>query len=680
MGLISLATILFFLGLTLYGINKEWLTITSTVMFKSSFPSAFPEETWKSVPIMLSFLGTLISLVYFYLEKRFNELVIGQSLTILGVCTIFVNTPYALTLLLPLALLPLKLLRQSYSINKEFENEEEIIVLNLEGDKFFSALLSAITLISLFNYGYYIAMDAPISYINDKDLSSLMNVIDWMKANLTEPGLVATPTYLAPLFEGFLGSRVLSWRSPQDPLLTNAINDTCFRLLTPYLLVDELEPLSTSKAPLISAFDGNQYIPLLCVDDSYVRLRETSDGITFFESPYGATFSNYNITENEDFLELEMEFVTSNVRILKTIRASKNEPLMTITYTATNRTDVHIEDFTLPFWVVWGKGIANSAKSGTKVFLVLGHPQGQYSLELDFKDASSEPLIARSETGQEFVRGFFVSEENEVYAEVEIKATFSSPNQIRPSFFSVFDLQKTQDVSYVLVTNSSPIISGTLEREYEIFRIDDSFVEFAFTYDNWDYKEAPAYGKVTEETVSNENNTRNVTYETTGLIIRKDLAFTTNNLTLIYYVEAANSSDPKFQGLLNATLEIWLPWERSAKSWNYNGTEASVSLDISTLNLNVYGDLANFSVGPHPEYGQWRIFLAFNLFNSGTTIYNATIGLSLTCNGKDMTMTYVPTTRPLMNGSDSIRFNIELKPFEELCSRGRYVLLEVSVD
>jgi hypothetical protein len=678
--LISLATVLFFIALTLYGINREWLTIASMAMFKHLPLTAFSEESWKGVPLALSFLGAITGLVYLYVKRRFDEFIVGLSLTALGVCSVLVGTNYAIPLFLPLALLPLELLKQSYTIDRETENGDKVTVINIQGEKFFSALLSIITIISLLNYGYYIASGSPTPYLSDQDLYDLMNVADWITTNLTGPGLVATPSHLAPLFEGFLGPRVLSWRDRQNPLIADAVNETCFRIITPHLLVDESEPLSTSRAPLISAYDGNQYVSLLYIDDSYTRLRMVDGGEEFFESPYEATFVDHSISENEDFLELRMEFLTSNLRFSKIIRTSKSEPLMTVIYTARNRTNISIDNFVLQLWVAWGKGIAESAKSGSKIFLVLGHPEGHYSLELDFKNVSEGPTIARSETGQEFIKGTFESEGETVKGEVEIKVTSSSPNQVNPTAFSIFDLPKSRGVSYILVTNSSPILSGVSEKEYEIFYVDDSFAKFSFAYDNWNYTEAPAYGKVTDETFMDGNATRSVTYETVGLTIRKDLTLGKNNLTLVYHVEAANSSDSQFQGLLSATLEIWIPWERNTESWSSNGTGTSVSLDVANLHLRIQGDLSNFIVGPHPEYRQQRILLTFSLTNPSETTYNSTIGVTIFCDSKDLTMRYFSTTRPNMEGSDAAKLYVKSRPFEEIYSHGKYVLLEVLTD
>jgi hypothetical protein len=674
--LLALATALFFIALTLYGMNSEWLTIASMTIFKHPPLSAFSEESWRAVPLALSLLGAIAGLVYLYVEKKLDEFFIGLFLSCLGLCMVFVSTPFAIPLFLPLALFPISFLRQSYSVDRVSEEGEEITVINLEGEKLLSVLLSAITIISLLNYGYYVVASVPASYLSEQDLSDLVNIADWMMDNLTGSGLVAAPTHLGPLFEGFLGSRLMSWIEQENTLVANAMNETCFRIITQHLLVDELEPLSTSRSPLISAYDGKRYISLLYIDDSYTRVKLSNEIKEFHESPYGATFINHTIKEDEDLIELKLQFVTSNLEISKTIQASKTEPLVMITYTASNRTDVKLEDLVLPLWVDWGKGVVESVKSGSKEFLVLGSPSGYYSLEISFKNVSNGPTVAQSETGQEFVKGTFQAEANTIEAQVEVKVNFASPNEIEPMAFSIFDLQETRNVEYLLVGNCSPALLGGVEKEYEGLLIDDSFVRFRFTYDSWNYTEAPAYGTVIDEIASDGNTTRHVTYETAGLIIRKDLTFTMNNLTLMYHVEALNSSDPMFQGLIDSDFSIWIPWERSLGTFSYNGTEGSISLEVATINLTFYGDLSHFDVTYHSSEGQGRVFLKFTFNSLNTTIYSATIGVSITSEHA-LTMSYIETGRPVMDSSDATNLYVKVQPFKILYSSGRYVLLGV---
>jgi len=671
MDLPVLAIFLFFIGLSLYGINSEWLTLASMPMFNYQYISIFSEESWKVVPLALSFLGAVISTTYFFLKKQFDNLIIGLFLFCVGLCSVLTSPSLAILLILPLSLLSLKLLWQSYTTGKVSEKGEEVTVINIEGEKFFSALLSIIIFIALLNFGYYVATNSPKSYISNQDLSDLTNIIDWVKVNPNITGLIAAPTYLTPLLEGFLGSRILGLGDQQTALISDAVNETCFRIVTPQLLIDEFEPLSPSRAPIILAYDGNQYVPLLYVDDSYARVK-CSDSKVFYESPYGATFLNYSISRNESFLELSTQFVTSNLIIKKTIRASILEPIITLSYQATNRTTVKVDSFSLPLWVAWGKGIMSNITSGSKVFLVLGNPNGQYSLEVDFQNATKDPKVS-----QGFIEAVFQSKENSIRAEVTIKINSYGLSKVKPDIFSVFSLPQIHDIRYILVSNSSPASSGAVERDYEMLYVDDAFVRFSFMYDKAMYTEAPAYANVTNEVFSNGNTSRNITYKTTGLTIQKSLAYTNNTLTLLYHVEAANCSDPKFQGLNYSEIKIWIPWQRELFSYNKTETTTMLDFQLAKLNMTFNGNLSEIKIGPDEVYGQQRIFLRFNLNSSSSVVYNETIGVSITCEAKPSKVDYIETTRPNMNGSDIAKFYVKLKTFEKLYSSGKYTLLEV---
>lgn len=671
------AAILVFVAMTFHSTNREWVLLASTAMFGRPSILSFNEGSWATVPLALSFLSATAGLVCLYVRKRFDELVVAFPLFVFGMCLAFVASSYAVLLVLPLSLLPLDLLRQSYSLEKQAEGGDEIVVITLQGERLLASLLSAMAVVSLLNTGYYVVTSSPVAFAESRSLEDLMGLAGWMMSNLTRPGLIATTASLGPFFEGFLGSRVLSWKEPQNAFVLDAANETCFRILSPYLLVDELEPLLTSRSPSISAYDGSRYVPLLYFADSYVMFDLRHGGKAFSESLYGSTLVGYSIDESDQFLELAMDFVSAHLNVSKTIRVSKHEPSVSVVYNATVRSAATMSAFAVPVWVAWGSGITRSVTSGSKVFLVLGSSGGQRSLEVDFKDSVAKPVITRSETGQQLVRGVFQAKNNSVVAEVDVKITSAVQNSVEATIFSIFDLPKTRDVRYFLVSNSSPALSGTLERRYEVLYVMDSFVRFSFTYDDQNYTEAPAYAKVTNETLYDGDAAEFITYQTCGLIISKNVTYANGSLTLVYHATGANRSDPMFQGLVNASLEIWVPWDRNAKLLSGNGTETLIVSDMGMFRMGFCVNVSSVKLEPHPTYKQPRIIAVFNLSDAEETIYDVTIGVWVTCDGKNLDVTHRKTTRPIMNGSDVLRLYVTSKPFEWLYSSGPYVLLEV---
>lgn len=665
----ALTFVLVFFALTLYAPSKGWLDLALLPSFENLFSVTADRVSWITIPITLSLVSAVTGIIF--LGKSY-ESSIGFSMVGLGFFMVFVNPLYTLSMTVPFALIPLKLLGKSYSCKKDIQNG---IAIELDTPKFFSALLSIFTLASLFNYGYYVVSDSPSPYLSNDELYDIMDIIEWISTNLTDQGLIAAPTYLNPLFEGFLGSRIANWRNPQNRLVADALNDTCFRIITPFFMIDELEPLSTCSSPTIYVHDGSHYVSILYIDDSYARFKMLDNGLSFLESTLGATFLNYTLKEDNISIELALSFLTPHLIIQKIIWVSKLEPVMSIKYVAEKRGNVEIVDFILPCWVAWGKGIAESVISHSSTFLVIGSPEGHHSIEIDYVNVTNGPALSRSNTGQEFIKGTYEGDGNYVEGAVEIKVNSSPPSKISGEYFSLFDLRE-KGISYFLVTNSSPILMGITENKYETLYIDDSFVRFSFKYDDFNYTEAPSYGNVVDEVISEGNESRRTTYQTAGLKICKELKVSSRDLVLLYYVEPSNHEDPMFQELLNSSLEIWIPWERNIETWSFDGSEATIKLDIAEFLLIPHGDITKFIVEPHPEYKQQRILLEFNLKDK-TDPENTTIGVSIISRDKDIILEYIETARPSMSGADIAEIIVTSKPFEETYTKGKYVLLEV---
>lgn len=443
------------------------------------------------------------------------------------------------------------------------------------------------------------------------------------------------------------------------------LTTTSFRIMNSFLKVDDWEPFSAAKAPLIHVYDGKNFRKAVYIDDSYSRfLLADSEGREFIESPYRAKFLSYVWNESSEQIALTMSFQTPGLIIDKTITLSKTEPTVSIEYHATAaRKDVSLKGlainvYSLPMDILPELNIvgyeANMAVEGMK-------------LTIQFEGNVSS--ISQDRTrDQRYVTCNFAADSMSAYGKVNVRALNPARSNERPWYSSFFGEAKKYGVDYVIIPQEHKVfMEGALPYKVDDLVIKDSFVRFIVNSWGEVFQEAPAYAEVLNETV--QENSRLTLYKTAGLFIEKDVYTSDNCLNITYNVQPHKSKTH----LIMSTFSIWIDWARGIVSKNISLKEKTVelALDSGRFQISFSGNLSDIAIEPHPEYGQMRVIATFQLQPS-----SGKIGAAIKSD-KMFMVQYSPTTRPLMKDNDVITVSTEGGVFEPVKELKLYTIYKI---
>ncbi|MEM4534211.1 MAG: hypothetical protein QXJ52_05575 [Candidatus Korarchaeota archaeon] len=449
--------------------------------------------------------------------------------------------------------------------------------------------------------------------------------------------------------------------------IADLLTTSSFRIITQHLKVDDWQPFSAAKAPLIHIYDGKTYRPFLYIDDSYSRITLIGpNGEQYIESPYKARYLEHKWAETEREITLELRFQSAGLLINKSISVSKSNATVTITYKAkVIKEGFRITSFMLNVYSVTLAELPQLDLSGSRGYMKInGH---QFFIDYS---GNLIKLTQDKTKDQIFVIGVFRSSDE---SSAEGAVTISSPTAVssgrEPWYASFIDLAKKLSVRYVIIPKEHQIfIEGALPIQLENFWIKDSFVRYIINSEGKYYQEAPAFGRVLNETI--EPNMREVWYRTAGLNIKKILK-TSDGFIDIMYEAKPHKKDTH---LILSTLSVWIDWGRIVLSFSIEKDNRTVrlSLDSAMFTLHLKGNVSSVVLERHPEFGQNRVLVTYYLDPEGDSF-----GLSIE-SSKPLIVRYNPTTRPEMKDEDSLIILNEAGVFKPVKDLKLYTIFEIT--
>jgi hypothetical protein len=611
-------------------------------------------------------VASLVGMLSLYLRGHRRQLyLLTLWLSLAIICSIFDPKAFSFTLpaLSALSASSLYFLKDAFSVKKSLDEYEVEVSLDR-----LSASIPAVLLILLL----LLAIPSTI-VLGDHEIVPPPRVEDIVEAskflssfsskNSSGNTVVAHPS-LANWLLASSASNVLPVLDDRTFKAADLLTTTSFRLMNNYLKVDDWEPFSASKAPLIHVYDGKSFRPLVYVDDSFSRaVLLDSKGGEFIESPYHATFLGYWWNDSEASVSLTMSFKTPGLIINKTITLEKEKPKVSIEYNAlvvkkgVSLKEFYVNVYSLPMDILPKLEIVGGEASMDVdgVRLRIGCDGNVSSISQD-----------RTKDQRYVVFKFNPVNGARAYAGVWVEALNPSPSGERLWYSSFYDEAKRLKVGYIIVPREHQVfMENALPSKIDNFIVKDSFVRFIVNSWGNIFQEAPAYAQVLNESVQEDGRT--VLYKTAGLYIEKKVRFSQDCLNITYNVQPHKDRTQ----LIASTLSVWIDWGRSILSSKISGDTVTLALDSGTFQISFTGNVSDIALEPHPEYGQMRVIASFQLKPS-----HDIIGLSVKSEGK-LLVEYVPTSRPLMKDNDEITVSTEGGVFEPVKTLKLYTIYKI---
>ena len=552
--------------------------------------------------------------------------------------------PYVIPSLLTLASSALISARGALTLDKARDkDDQEITEVTVDVPRAMLVTLVAYLLVSStvsmwsVSSSYYYS-NSVSRYFTDKELTS---AIDWLKENVPPNCAIIAPPAVAPWLQALVPNRIVGFRTMEERMAAEAVTRTNFRIQTPYLLMDDWEPYSTTMSPLISAYDGSVYVDILFIDDSFVRTTLTKEGQQYVESSYGAAYLGYDLSEHPEGFVLVQSFMTQGLEIEKTIRTYKTNGTVEISYTIKPRAGVSLRQLVLPVRISPGGSPPRISVDGSRAsFMVSG-----LAVQLDFTHPSSSLEVRTWDEGNMMVQATFEPREGLIQAGVTINAEVQGRSSLPSWAGSVAELLRKYNISYVVSqADYDPFARQAGSRGRQALSIIDSFNRIMFQRGESTWIEAPYNALVASESERVEDNveTRFVAYSTAGLLINKTILVAANNFSMFLDVVPKDPSSRT----LSANITLWLPWSAILVNHTISGGVAKLYTDAGSMLLSFTGDVKSIEVGRDPEFGQLRVLVSFDLSGPhdriGVTIHS----------GSNVRYEYVRDSRPYMKTCD----------------------------
>jgi hypothetical protein len=421
----------------------------------------------------------------------------------------------------------------------------------------------------------------------------------------------------------------------------DALTSTAFRLMNPYMMVDEWQPFSSRRSPFIYSYDGRAYAFILHVDDGTNSLNVVESNITWREDMHGLKLTGYSWLETPSEVTLIINLWKRGFNVTKTISLAKKEAQLSISYYVAPNRGVKLINMTLPIYIEGRQKI--SASSGDD-WMQLDMPH--VKVRLTYEGASTKPILVYS-SAQDFVAASFTARGGAIKAclKITLLNPHSSSEPVR--YTSFFDLIKKWPISYLLSYAAPPgllFLEDELERPVEALEVIDSFNRVILNHEGVNYVEAPAYAKVLNESIDGQD--RVVKYQTAGLIIIKEVSVARDAVSIRYEVEPFK---PRTQ-LISMTLSLWVPWTRTVLSQEGSHNKLRLMTDAGNYTVRVVRGNATFiGLGPDPEFKQPRVQVQVPLKPTGDTVE-----LKVEAEG-EIQVDYSACSRPMMDGSDRLK-------------------------
>ena len=512
----------------------------------------------------------------------------------------------------------------------------------------------------------YYNQNSVARYFTDRELTS---AIDWIRENLSPGSTIMAHPAVAPWLQAMLPNRVIGFRDLEERMVGEAVARTNFRIQTPFLVVDEWQPYSTSKSPVVFAYDGVEYVDLLLIDDSFVRTFLTKAGVQYVESSFGAAYLRYQLEEDHESFVLTQVFITHGLEIQKTIRTYKAKAIVQLDYIVKPRAGVSLNQLVMPVRILPGGPVPNiSVEGSTASFSVRGIP-----VQLSFSSPSGPIEVGTWDEANLQVVSVFEPEEGVIRAGVTITIEPKGSSGLPAWAGSIADLLARYHVDYVISqADYDPFAKLAGTRKRLALSIIDSFNRIAFEQGQSVWVEAPSNAVVAEERSRTTDNgeERFVSYRTAGLRINKTLLLTPGNFTMFFDIAARDSSSR----LLSANLTLWIPWAAILVNHTTSGNTATLYTDAGPMLLRFSAGVTSVEIGEDPEFGQLRILATFNLQAAP-----GRVGMMLLTDSR-ITYEYIADSRPHMETCDRTVLYLGSDLYADIVRFGALKLYATSAD
>lgn len=517
--------------------------------------------------------------------------------------------------------------------------EDLILELRLE------RIAAAFTLILLasaeaFYYPSVLLTYSLSNVLSEEEVSSIKIAGGELQGLAAGKHLIAAPPRVAAWLGAFSGLNVVVPLTAGERRDLDAFTSTAFRLMNPYMMVDEWQPFSSRRSPFIYGYDGSVYALILHVDDGTNAMNVVESNITWREDMHGLNLVNYSWIETPRDVTLVLQLWKKAFNVTKTISLLKDRAELTISYLVTPGRNVKLVNMTLPIYIEGRQKI--SAVQGED-WIQLNMPH--VNVKFTYEGASTRPALVYSEV-QDYVAAYFTARNNTLKA--TLKVALLNPRRSSESmrYTSFFDLVKRWPVNY-LMTYAAPegllFLEDALERPVNVLEVIDSFNRVLFNHEGVNYVEAPSDAEVLNESFNGRGRT--VTYRTAGLLIKKEIDASRAAVNIRFEVAPLKS----LTRLTSMSMSLWVPWARTVFLQERVPNGLRLVTDAGSFTVKVLEGNATFlGFSPDPEFKQPRVQLLFSLKPAGDAVE-----VSIASDG-NIKVDYAPSSRPIMKGSDRL--------------------------
>jgi hypothetical protein len=595
------------------------LTSSASLQIQGQMFSVSPAIWTKNLWLSLSTVVAVVVGVYTFLKRvKLAAPPVLLVSAIVPVASVFIpalNPLYVLSapILALLVALPLLWLKESCLVREvNAVGHSPVVEVVIDLPKLAAILLVTFLTISTVVAGYSasasVYRECSVSrYFTDEETASALK---WMDENVREEEILSSKPIVAAWLEALSGKKFIGPGGLDEALVSETVESTSFRILTPSLLVDEWEPFSTSKAPCISYYDGRGYEPIAYIDDSTVRVRLIKDGKEWIESPYRAAYRGYRWHSNaQPEVVLVQYFETHGLFFEKTIRVSTSEPRLKVEYRVDPKPEVELVSLELPVRVEPWREARMLETTNDETTLVIDGRETKISF------SGNVVSLTRGEydEGHVMVKAEFTPAGGAIEANAVVSIRSKERSQMPLWIAYTPELIRNRNIEYVVAeTGTMGFLDRSLVDPVESMIIKDSFNPIVFDALGNSSVETPSSGRVRFDE-SSVDGVRLIGYETNHLNINKTLTKLGRSVEVRYAIAPMETSS----SLVSMNLTIWIPWGVLLLDHTIHGNAVRLKLGSGEFDVRFIGDLTRVEVGPDPEHGQNRVQAVLKLQSEG---------------------------------------------------------------
>jgi len=554
---------------------------------------------------------------------------------------------------------PLLWIRESCSVHEvNAVDHSPVMEVVIDLPKLAAIFLVALLTISTVVVGYSASVSiynqhSASRYFTDEEINSAAK---WIDENIPREATLSSRPVVAAWLEALSGREFVGSGGLEEALISEAVESTSFRILTPSLLVDEWEPFSVSKAPSISYYDGSGYEPIVFIDDYFVKVRLIKENEEWIENPNGAGYRGYRwLNDTDPEVILVQYFETYRLFFEKTIRVSTSEPRLEVEYRVDPKANVKVVSLELPVWVEpWAEERILETTSGNTTLTIDGR-----ETKIIFLGNTVGPAQVEKSEGHTIVRAEFSPISGVIEAEVRISIRSGDRSNMPLWRAHTPKLIEDHNIEYAVAkAGTMGFLDRSLVDPVKSLIIKDSFNRILFDASGTKWVEAPSSGKVHFDGNSTDG-VRLIGYETDGLYINKTLTESDRSIEVRYVVTPKGN----ISSLISMNLTIWMSWD-VLPDYVLQGNVVKLKLGLGDLEIRFIGNLTRVEVGPDPEYGQNRVQAALRLRSEADEV-----GVNIS-SLRPLLFEYEATTRPIMEADDCLSVFMDTNVFTVVFKQG----------